>query len=127
MTLVGPRPEDPAFVGLRSVDYDTILTVKPGITGLCQLAFAKESEILDHEDSVRDYVERLLPQKTALDILYVRHRSLLMDMKILAWTVIAVILRRNVAVHRGSGTLSVRRRLCEDTVPIPAAGVSLET
>ena len=91
------------FVGLRRDDYDTILTVRPGITGLCQLAFAKESEILDCEDSVRDYVERLLPQKAALDVLYVRHRSLLMDLKILAWTVVAVIVRRDVAVDRGSG------------------------
>jgi len=127
MTLVGPRPEDPAFVGLRSADYDTILTVKPGITGLCQLAFAKEGEILDHEDSARDYAERLLPQKTALDILYVRHRSLLMDLKILAWTAVAVVFRRDVAVHRGSGNLSLRRRPLEDTVPMPAAGMSLET
>ncbi|MFY9577989.1 MAG: sugar transferase [Gaiellaceae bacterium] len=127
MTLVGPRPEDPAFVGLRRADYNTILTVKPGITGLCQLAFAKESEILDEEDSVGDYVERLLPQKTALDILYVRHRSLLMDLKILAWTVIAVVLRRDVAVHRGTGNLSARRRPLEDAVPVPATGIRLET
>ena len=127
MALVGPRPEDPVFVGLRRDDYDTILTVRPGITGLCQLAFAKESEILDCEDSVRDYVERLLPHKAALDVLYVRHRSLLMDLKILAWTVVAVIVRRDVAVDRGSGSLSVRRRPREEAVPVPAAGVSVET
>jgi len=127
MALVGPRPEEPRFVALRRDDYDTILTVRPGITGLCQLAFAKESEILDREDPVRDYVERLLPQKVDLDTLYVRSRSLRMDLRILAWTVVAVILRRDVAVHRRSGNLSVRRRPDVDTVAIPAAGMSLET
>ena len=126
MTLVGPRPEDPVFVRLRSADYDTILTAKPGITGLCQLAFAKEGEILDHEDSVHDYVEPLLPQKAALDTLYVRNRSLAMDLRILLWTGVAVILRRDVAVHRESGSLNVRRRPCEETVAMPAAAMSLE-
>lgn len=126
MTLVGPRPEDPEFVGLRKADYETILKVKPGITGLCQLAFAKEGEVLDEQDSVRDYVERLLPQKTALDILYVGRRSLPMDLKILAWTAVAVFLRRNIAVHRADGSLGLRRRRQESTVGV-AAGMSLKT
>ena len=34
MSLVGPRPEDPSFVALRRVDYERILHVRPGITGL---------------------------------------------------------------------------------------------
>jgi lipopolysaccharide/colanic/teichoic acid biosynthesis glycosyltransferase len=126
MTLVGPRPEDPEFVALRRADYETILTVKPGITGLCQLAFAKEGDVIDERDSVRDYVERLLPQKAALDLLYVRRRSLLMDLNILAWTAIAVLLRRDIAVHRAKGSLGVRRRPREMTVAVPT-GMSLET
>jgi lipopolysaccharide/colanic/teichoic acid biosynthesis glycosyltransferase len=126
MTLVGPRPEDPEFVALRQADYETILTVKPGITGLCQLAFAKEGEVLDEQDSVRDYVERLLPQKTALDLLYVGRRSLSMDLKILAWTAVAVFLRRDIAVHRADGSLGLRRRRQESTVGV-GAGMSLET
>jgi lipopolysaccharide/colanic/teichoic acid biosynthesis glycosyltransferase len=110
MTLVGPRPEHPDFVDLRAEDYTTILAVKPGITGLCQLAFAREGEALDREDCVRDYVERLLPQKTALDLLYVGRRSLPMDLGILAWTAVAVLLRRDVAVDRATGRLGLRRR-----------------
>ncbi|MGB8004507.1 MAG: sugar transferase [Gaiellaceae bacterium] len=126
MTLVGPRPEDPEFVALRHADYETILTVKPGITGLCQLAFAKEGEVLDEQDAVRDYVGRLLPQKTALDLLYVDRRSLPMDLKILGWTAIAVFLRRDIAVHRADGSLGVRRRPQESPAPV-AAGMSMET
>jgi lipopolysaccharide/colanic/teichoic acid biosynthesis glycosyltransferase len=110
MSLVGPRPEDPKFVELRRADYDTILTVKPGMTGLCQLAFAKEGEILDPKDRVADYVARLLPQKAALDQVYAVRRSLLLDLRVLVWTAIAVFARRDVAVHRGTGRMNLRRR-----------------
>jgi lipopolysaccharide/colanic/teichoic acid biosynthesis glycosyltransferase len=109
MTLVGPRPEDPEFVALRPADYATILTVKPGITGLCQLAFAKEGDVLDQQDCVRD-----------------RH-SLLMDLSILGWTGVAVLLRRDVAVDRRIGRLGLRRRPPrEESVSIPATELGLK-
>jgi lipopolysaccharide/colanic/teichoic acid biosynthesis glycosyltransferase len=109
MSLVGPRPEDPEFVELRRSDYDVILTVKPGITGLCQLAFAKEGEILDPDDRVGAYVNRLLPQKASLDRLYAEGRSFVLDLKILAWTAVAVVARRDVAVNRVTCALTVRQ------------------
>jgi len=121
MTLVGPRPEDPAFVNLRRADYDVILSVKPGMTGLCQLAFVKEGEILDPNDREGGYVERLLPQKTALDRLYAERRSLSMDLKILVWTAVAVLGRRDVAVHRSSARLTLRQpRTAAALAPVKA-------
>lgn len=108
MSLIGPRPEDPSFVDLRANDFAAILSVKPGITGLSQLAFAKESELLDPDDGVRDYLERFLPQKIALDRFYVSRRTLWFDLEILAWTVAAVLFRRDVAVNRTTGTLTAR-------------------
>jgi lipopolysaccharide/colanic/teichoic acid biosynthesis glycosyltransferase len=110
MSLVGPRPEDPAFVEACSEDYATILQVRPGVTGLCQLAFAKESDILDPQKRHEDYLTRLLPQKAALDRFYAESRSLQMDTRILAWTIRAVFLRQNVAVNRSNGQLTWRRR-----------------
>jgi lipopolysaccharide/colanic/teichoic acid biosynthesis glycosyltransferase len=110
MSLVGPRPEDPGFVEELREDYDAILEVRPGITGLSQLAFAKESEILDPEDSVGHYLSTILPQKVRMDQLYAEHRSLAMDARILFWTVAAVLFRRSVAVHRETGRMNVRRR-----------------
>jgi lipopolysaccharide/colanic/teichoic acid biosynthesis glycosyltransferase len=118
MSLVGPRPEDPQFVALYENDYRTILAVKPGITGLCQLAFAKESEVLEADDRLTHYVERLLPQKAAMDELYATQRSLGMDLRILVWTALAVLLRRDVAVHRGTGRLGLRRRTRVASVPV---------
>jgi len=121
MSLVGPRPEDASFVAARADEYAQILTVKPGITGLCQLAFAKESEILASEGTIDAYVGRLLPKKIELDLLYVQRRSMSLDLRILVWTAVAVFLRRDVAVHRETAGLSHRRRLKTDAVPVTTA------
>lgn len=110
MSLVGPRPEDDEFVRLHRTDYAEILTVRPGITGLSQLAFAAESEILDPDDIIGHYVNAILPQKAALDRLYVAERTLGMDAKIILWTVLPVLLRKDVAVNRHSGALTMRNR-----------------
>jgi lipopolysaccharide/colanic/teichoic acid biosynthesis glycosyltransferase len=110
MSLVGPRPEDPSFVSLQRQEFEPILRVRPGITGLSQLAFARESEILDAQDRTGDYLRRILPQKLQLDRTYVERRSFLLDTRILAWTAAAVFLRRDVAVHRETGRLNTRRR-----------------
>ncbi len=109
MSLVGPRPEDAEIVRLHQDEYAPILEVRPGVTGLCQLAYAKEGAILDRDDRVRDYVERLLPQKMSIDKLYVGTRSFSMDLRILGWTLIVVAIRRDVAVGRTTARLSVRR------------------
>lgn len=110
MSLVGPRPEDARFVSLHAPEYTEIVSVRPGVTGLCQLAFARESEILDPENRLGHYVEAILPQKVALDQIYVRSRTFVGDMKILIWTVLPLILRVEVAVDRTTGALTVRRR-----------------
>ena len=117
MSLVGPRPEDPAFVTLHPEQYAEILRARPGITGLSQLAFANESEILAVDDRVRDYVERILPQKIRLDQLYVERRSLLMDLKILAWTLARVGFHKETAVHRDSGRLTFRAPRAPQAAP----------
>jgi lipopolysaccharide/colanic/teichoic acid biosynthesis glycosyltransferase len=110
MSLVGPRPEDTAFVSLFRDDYEEIVTVPPGITGLSQLAFAREGQLLAPENVRDDYVERLLPQKIGIDRLYARKRSLRLNLQILLWTVVVVSLVAEVAVNRQTGRLTLRRR-----------------
>ena len=53
MSLVGPRPEDRRFVQIWRDTHPEILSVRPGITGLSQLAFAHESDLLDPTDPVQ--------------------------------------------------------------------------
>jgi lipopolysaccharide/colanic/teichoic acid biosynthesis glycosyltransferase len=113
MSLVGPRPEDPRFVAERWDDYEEILGVRPGISGLSQLAFAEESRILRPLDPVADYLERILPQKCAIDRLYVERMSLRTDVRIALWTLVATGLRQPVAVHRQTGATTLRRRPAE--------------
>ena len=123
MSLVGPRPEDIAFVSLLRDDYEEILTVTPGITGLSQLAFAKESQLLASNDSEDYYVERLLPQKVGLDRLYARRRSLLLNLQVMLWTGVVIGLIGDVAVNRATGRATLRRRPRQvELAPEPTTG-----
>jgi lipopolysaccharide/colanic/teichoic acid biosynthesis glycosyltransferase len=115
MSLVGPRPEDPCFVARRPRDYEEILAVRPGITGPSQIAFAEESRILTCDDPVARYLERIFPQKIAIDCAYAERLSIRRDLRILFWTAVTVVLRRPVAVDRETGSMGLRRR----TAPAP--------
>jgi lipopolysaccharide/colanic/teichoic acid biosynthesis glycosyltransferase len=110
MSLIGPRPEDPEFVAERFDDYADILAVRPGVTGLSQIAFAEESAILSKDDPLEHYRTRIFPQKIRLDRMYAAQPTLAMDFQIIFWTAAAVMLRRQVAVHRGTGRMNLRRR-----------------
>jgi lipopolysaccharide/colanic/teichoic acid biosynthesis glycosyltransferase len=114
MSLVGPRPEDPVLVAQAGDAFTDVLSLKPGITGLAQLAFADERRILDPFDVVGDYLRRLLPRKLELDRLYASRWSLALDLRILWWTAVAVLFRRPVAVDRLDARLTVRRRSLPD-------------
>jgi lipopolysaccharide/colanic/teichoic acid biosynthesis glycosyltransferase len=110
MSLVGPRPETAAFTEHHSAAYDRILDVRPGIIGWSQIAFAREGEILDTADPVGHYLDRILPQKVALDVKYAAERTFALDLRIIGWSIVAVLLRRPVAVHRQTGRMGLRRR-----------------
>jgi lipopolysaccharide/colanic/teichoic acid biosynthesis glycosyltransferase len=110
MSLVGPRPESPSFVARFASDYEVILTTRPGLTGYSQLAFAREGAILDPDDPQGHYVGRLLPQKVGLDRMYASRLSIRGDLRILVATFMTVFLNQPVAVHRGTGALTRRRR-----------------
>jgi lipopolysaccharide/colanic/teichoic acid biosynthesis glycosyltransferase len=122
MSLVGPRPESPSFVAHYAEEYEVILQVRPGLTGYTQVAFARESAILDPEDPRGHYLNAVLPQKVALDRLYASHRSFLLDVKILIATALTVV-GPPVAVNRATGALTLRRRpRRSNTDRPPAAG-----
>jgi lipopolysaccharide/colanic/teichoic acid biosynthesis glycosyltransferase len=118
MSLIGPRPEDPHFVALHEREYRAILRVRPGVTGLSQLAFAEESDILDDSDPLTHYLERILPQKMKLDGMYATGHNIRSDLRILFWTLMAVVGRRQVAVHRATGQMNFRKRR-PDPLPLP--------
>jgi lipopolysaccharide/colanic/teichoic acid biosynthesis glycosyltransferase len=89
MRLVGPRPELEEFVTMYAREYQEILSVPPGIAGHTQLQFAQlEAALLDGRDAESYYARELMPRKVALDLDYVRTRSALGDLRILAATLL---------------------------------------
>lgn len=89
MRLVGPRPEDVAFVERYRDLYDEILTVVPGITGPAAVEYASESKLLaGQKDPLAYYQEILMPRKIDIDVQYIRNRSVAGDSRILLTTLL---------------------------------------
>jgi lipopolysaccharide/colanic/teichoic acid biosynthesis glycosyltransferase len=96
MSFVGPRPEVPEYVDLSDPRWQSVLSVKPGITDLASLAFRNEESVLFGEtDTDKFYREWLLPRKLDLSAYYIRTRSLATDAKLIALT-----LRHTVLPHQ---------------------------
>ena len=83
MSLVGPRPEVPRFVAAYTADQRATLLVRPGVTCRSSIAFADESARYPADaDPAIFYVERILPEKCAMNIQYVMTLSLTEDIRI---------------------------------------------
>jgi lipopolysaccharide/colanic/teichoic acid biosynthesis glycosyltransferase len=94
MSLVGPRPQVPWAVELYNQEEKAILNLKPGITDYASIRFPNEGEILrGSPDPDKEYLEKIHPEKTRLQLEYVRHASLAEDLKILAKTFKTLLLK----------------------------------
>ncbi|MGB0391695.1 MAG: sugar transferase [Salibacteraceae bacterium] len=82
MSIVGPRPERQFYIDLikeKAPHYSHLQKVKPGITSWGQVKYG-------YAENVDEMVRRL-----AYDILYIENMSLLVDFKILIYTVLIVL------------------------------------
>jgi lipopolysaccharide/colanic/teichoic acid biosynthesis glycosyltransferase len=82
MSLVGPRPERPAFTQQLAESipfYRLRLSVRPGLTGLKQIRVGYASSIDEHLEVLRH------------DLYYIKHRSMALNLVILARTAGSVI------------------------------------
>jgi lipopolysaccharide/colanic/teichoic acid biosynthesis glycosyltransferase len=96
MSLVGPRPEDPKFVEHYSLEERQVFAVVPGITGLAAVRFRHEELLLDaasDTDVDEYYACDVLHHKLALDVEYVRTRTLRLDIAILVQTLRVLVIR----------------------------------
>lgn len=91
MSLVGPRPEDPSYVAHYTAEQRKVLRVKPGVTGPTQLEYRDEASMLEARTADAHYLSQIMPEKLALDLLYVHNRSLVEDFKILWQTAVTLI------------------------------------
>jgi len=82
MSIVGPRPERQFYINLikaKAPHYSHLQKVKPGITSWGQVKYG-------YAENVDEMVRRL-----EYDILYIENMSLLVDLKILIYTVLIVL------------------------------------
>ncbi|MFN3530842.1 MAG: sugar transferase [Bacteroidia bacterium] len=82
MSLVGPRPERRYFIDLimkKAPHYKHLLKVKPGITSWGQVKYG-------YAENIDQMIDRL-----KFDILYIENMSLLVDFKIIIYTVLTLI------------------------------------
>jgi lipopolysaccharide/colanic/teichoic acid biosynthesis glycosyltransferase len=91
MSLVGPRPEDPAYVDLSIPLHRLVFSAKPGITGLAQLEYRDEANLLVGPDAEQRYRDEILPAKLRLDAEYLDRQTTLLDLKILLRTIRTVL------------------------------------
>jgi len=96
MSIVGPRPQVAWAVELYTDEEKLLLTVQPGITDYASLKFSNEDEILKgSKDPDKDYLEKIAPEKNRLAIEYVKHHSVMMDIKIILATIKTIITKSN--------------------------------
>jgi len=93
MSLVGPRPEVPEYVAHYTDAQREALSVRPGLTGAATLAYRNEEALLaGREDVVAYYLAEVMPAKLAIELRYLRRRSIRTDLGLLvrtAWLVLS--------------------------------------
>lgn len=92
MSLIGPRAEVPRYVAVYTEEQKETLLVRPGLTGPGQVYFTlhQAGELDQVEDPDAWYCEHQLPAKLALDLDYLRRRSLGKDLAILMSTLVTL-------------------------------------
>jgi lipopolysaccharide/colanic/teichoic acid biosynthesis glycosyltransferase len=92
ISLVGPRPNLKFEVNLYSNVEKKLLSIKPGITDFSSLVFSDEEKILkDKKDLYLTYNQLIRPWKSRLSLVYIKHKSILLDLELMIFTIVALI------------------------------------
>jgi lipopolysaccharide/colanic/teichoic acid biosynthesis glycosyltransferase len=90
MSLVGPRPEDPYYVGFYTREQRQVLSVRPGITSLASLRFRDEQSLLEQDDWEHRYMEEIMPAKLEIELDYLKRRCVWSDLIVIAQTILSL-------------------------------------
>ena len=94
MSLVGPRPEVRKYVDMYTPEQMRVLSVRPGITSLASIRYRNENEILAKaDDPDRCYIEKVMPDKLAIDLEYVDRATLWNDIRLIFSTFREIIMK----------------------------------
>ncbi len=93
MSIVGPRPMVPETFRLYPDEGKPVLnSVRPGLTGIGSIIFRNEENFLARShDPVNFYRSSIIPYKCALEVWYVKNRSLILYLKIIVATAIVIV------------------------------------
>ncbi|QQS15013.1 MAG: sugar transferase [Rhodospirillales bacterium] len=95
MSLVGPRPQVPSWLPRYTPEEMGVFAVKPGVTDFASIVFADEAEVLRGAADVDAAYDALIrPWKSRLGLFYVAHRSMAVDLALVATTFVAIVSRR---------------------------------
>jgi lipopolysaccharide/colanic/teichoic acid biosynthesis glycosyltransferase len=96
MSLVGPRPEVPAFIDFYTPEQRAvIMSMRPGITDYAAIIFRDESALLSGQDDPVDvYRREIMPRKFACYEKYWRRISIGDDLRIIMATISVLALGR---------------------------------
>ncbi len=91
MSFVGPRPPLRTYVERFPDLYAKVLRSRPGITGLATITYHRHEERLlaqcvTADETERVYVERCIPVKAKIDLIYQKHSSICFDVSIMTKT-----------------------------------------
>jgi len=92
MSLVGPRPNVKSEVDLYTEIEKELLSVKPGITDFSSIVFSDEGKILENKENPDlSYNQLIRPWKSRLGLIYIKHKSILLDLELIMFTVVALV------------------------------------
>lgn len=94
MSIVGPRAEDPRIVHTYYTQQQIeTLHVLPGLASPGSIYnYTHGERFIDKDNPEKCYLEKLLPIKLALDIIYVRESSFFYDLEIIFRTIWTILL-----------------------------------
>jgi lipopolysaccharide/colanic/teichoic acid biosynthesis glycosyltransferase len=99
MSIVGPRPQVRVDVERYTDIERRLTTVRPGITDFSSIVFSDEGAILEgRENPDLAYNQLIRPWKSRLGLFYIEKSSLLLDIKLIFFTALAVVSREKALV-----------------------------
>jgi lipopolysaccharide/colanic/teichoic acid biosynthesis glycosyltransferase len=90
MSIVGPRPQVEEYTRLYTEREHIVFGVRPGLTDYASIRFINQQELLGDHDVDERYQREIEPLKNRLRIKYVETRTMLVDMRILVLTALAL-------------------------------------
>jgi len=94
MSIVGPRPQtQECFDYFPDKTKPFIYENKPGLTGIGSLVFRDEEEIMSRSGKALNvcYQEDIMPYKAELELWYLKNKTVMVDLKIIILTAIAIL------------------------------------